>query len=178
VQAAAQVLAREGYPRATTNRIAEAAGVSIGTLYQYFDSKEAVFDALTDTLLREAVRAVVEHLDDHGATLDARLERMAVAVIAVFARYPGVLRQLDAALGSSFRARLHAAKEQSRARLADTLRRAGVRRAPDLAARVLADTAEGVLFNLTADDDRDALARELVALATRYLADDGRSPAP
>jgi AcrR family transcriptional regulator len=40
------VLARHGYEAATTNRIARAAGVSIGTLYHYFPSKEALIEAV------------------------------------------------------------------------------------------------------------------------------------
>lgn len=39
LEAAAQILEREGYTRATTNRIAEAAGVSVGTLCEYFADK-------------------------------------------------------------------------------------------------------------------------------------------
>jgi AcrR family transcriptional regulator len=39
--ATAHILTQEGYDRTTTNRIAELAGVSIGSLYQYFPSKEA-----------------------------------------------------------------------------------------------------------------------------------------
>ena len=46
--AAAQVFEVHGYAAGTTNRIAERAGVSIGTLYQYFPSKEAVAVALLE----------------------------------------------------------------------------------------------------------------------------------
>jgi AcrR family transcriptional regulator len=44
--ATTQILVDEGYAKATTNRIAERAGVSIGSLYQYFPSKEALLAAL------------------------------------------------------------------------------------------------------------------------------------
>jgi len=46
LDATARVLVREGYARASTNRIALVAGVSIGSLYQYFPSKEALVAAL------------------------------------------------------------------------------------------------------------------------------------
>lgn len=46
--ATAQVLLAEGYEGVTTNRVAERAGVSIGTLYQYFGNKEALIGSLVD----------------------------------------------------------------------------------------------------------------------------------
>ncbi|MGZ3420381.1 MAG: TetR/AcrR family transcriptional regulator [Polyangiales bacterium] len=48
LEATARVLVREGYDRASTNKVAEAAGVSIGSLYQYFPSKEALVAALIE----------------------------------------------------------------------------------------------------------------------------------
>ena len=46
LDATARILVREGFDKASTNRIAEVAGVSIGSLYQYFPSKEAIVAAL------------------------------------------------------------------------------------------------------------------------------------
>lgn len=43
VQAAAQILLEIGYSDASTNKIAERAGVSIGTLYEYFPGKKAIY---------------------------------------------------------------------------------------------------------------------------------------
>jgi AcrR family transcriptional regulator len=48
VEATARVLVREGFDKASTNRIAEVAGVSIGSLYQYFPGKEALVAAVID----------------------------------------------------------------------------------------------------------------------------------
>ncbi len=48
LEATARVLVKEGYDHASTNRIAEVAGVSIGSLYQYFPSKEALVAAVID----------------------------------------------------------------------------------------------------------------------------------
>ncbi len=46
LDAAARILVRDGYERASVNRIAELAGVSIGSLYQYYPSKEALIAAV------------------------------------------------------------------------------------------------------------------------------------
>ena len=69
LDAAAQVFEAQGYDAGTTDRIAERAGVSVGTLYQYFPSKDAVL-----------VRLAARHLDQATAFLDelmrqARLEQ-------------------------------------------------------------------------------------------------------
>lgn len=48
IEATARILAKEGFEAASTNRIAEAAGVSIGSLYQYFPCKEALVASVID----------------------------------------------------------------------------------------------------------------------------------
>src|SRR5262249_9315339 len=48
ISATAHILATEGYDGASTNRIAAAAGVSIGSLYQYFPNKDSLIAALVD----------------------------------------------------------------------------------------------------------------------------------
>ncbi|MPZ35406.1 MAG: TetR family transcriptional regulator [Rhodospirillales bacterium] len=65
LDATARVLTREGYDRASTNRIAATAGVSVGSLYQYFPNKEALVAALVERhnremleLLRDALKEV------------------------------------------------------------------------------------------------------------------------
>jgi AcrR family transcriptional regulator len=47
-EAAAQILQKEGPDKLTTNRIAERAGFSIGTVYQYFPNKEAILAAIAE----------------------------------------------------------------------------------------------------------------------------------
>jgi AcrR family transcriptional regulator len=67
LEAAAQILERRGADALTTNDVAERAGVSIGTLYQYFPDKAAILVAAARRELGEAPtrrRAVVEALID------------------------------------------------------------------------------------------------------------------
>jgi AcrR family transcriptional regulator len=58
LEATARILIREGFDKASTNRIAEVAGVSVGSLYQYFPSKEALVAALIDRHNQEVMCAV------------------------------------------------------------------------------------------------------------------------
>jgi AcrR family transcriptional regulator len=58
LEATARVLMKEGYDRASTNKIAAVAGVSIGSLYQYFPSKEALVAAVIDRHMHEMMQAV------------------------------------------------------------------------------------------------------------------------
>jgi AcrR family transcriptional regulator len=58
LQASAQVLVSNGYDRTTTNLVAEKAGVSIGSLYEYFPNKEALVAALASAHVEELVERV------------------------------------------------------------------------------------------------------------------------
>lgn len=48
LEAAELIIVKEGYEKATTNYIAERAGVSIGSLYQYFPNKDAIISAVIE----------------------------------------------------------------------------------------------------------------------------------
>jgi len=58
LEATARVLVKEGYDRASTNRIAATAGVSVGSLYQYFPNKESLVAALVARHNREMLDVV------------------------------------------------------------------------------------------------------------------------
>jgi AcrR family transcriptional regulator len=58
--AAARVLKKDGFEKTNTNRIAETAGVSIGSLYQYFPSKDALVAALADKHMNEMSEVIAE----------------------------------------------------------------------------------------------------------------------
>ena len=82
LEAVPRVLKRHGAAAVTTNRVAEAAGVSIGSLYQYFPDKQAIFRALHERHV-DGVRKVIERTksDCSSASLDdvsrELLERLA-----------------------------------------------------------------------------------------------------
>jgi AcrR family transcriptional regulator len=62
---AAQVFAQKGYHKATTKEIAQAAGVSEGTIYNYFENKRDILVAMVDAIGLQSVRQVMtEHAPD------------------------------------------------------------------------------------------------------------------
>lgn len=96
LEAAARVLEREGLERYNTNRVAEIAGVSVGSLYQYFPSKDALTVALIerthadlDVALAEAAKA------SEGCTLVVSLRLLVRAAIDWQARRPRLAAALD-----------------------------------------------------------------------------------
>ena len=58
MEATARILIKEGYDQASTNKIAAVAGVSIGSLYQYFPSKEALVAAVIERHTQELSQVV------------------------------------------------------------------------------------------------------------------------
>jgi AcrR family transcriptional regulator len=91
LEAAAQVLERDGYAATTTDDIALRAGVSIGTLYQYFPNKDAILLALAERHA-QAAQAVLEPLlreiVDATPPLAAWLERFVRACVELNGRRP------------------------------------------------------------------------------------------
>jgi AcrR family transcriptional regulator len=81
LEAAARVLARQGARRFTTVRVAEEAGVSIGSLYQYFPSKEALLFRLQTDEWSDTWGLLDEILDD---TSLPPLDRLRKAVLVFF----------------------------------------------------------------------------------------------
>lgn len=79
LEAAARVLARDGAHRFTTARVAEAAGVSVGSLYQYFPNKEAILFRLQATEWRQTMEQLQRILGDKGKPAPERL-RTAIRV--------------------------------------------------------------------------------------------------
>ncbi len=71
LDAAARILVKDGYEAFTTNRVAEKAGVSVGSLYQYFPNKEA--------LLGELMRRHVEELERGMLAITAEAAKRPIA---------------------------------------------------------------------------------------------------
>ena len=115
LEATARVLMKEGYDRASTNRIAEVAGVSIGSLYQYFPSKEALVAAVIDRhtqQVSELTRKALVRVAARPIEVAAR-EFVSVAIDAhrINPKLHGVLaEQIPRVLGGSKISRLSSRK--------------------------------------------------------------------
>jgi AcrR family transcriptional regulator len=80
VEATARILVKEGFDKASTNRIAEVAGVSVGSLYQYFPSKEALVAAVIERHQQEIMQTVRGELAEVLAQPLGKAVRQLVAV--------------------------------------------------------------------------------------------------
>ena len=82
-EATARIIEREGAAALNTNRIAERAGISIGTLYEYFPNREAILIAMARRQLaadEEAVRAALsEALQGKSASVSRTVIRTQTA---------------------------------------------------------------------------------------------------
>lgn len=65
LEATARTIVSRGLEQTTTNHIAETAGVSVGSLYQYFDSKESIIEAL----LNQRVEGLLDVVDSQQKAL-------------------------------------------------------------------------------------------------------------
>ena len=93
LDAAAHILGDRGWTGLTTNAVAETAGVSIGSLYQYFPNKLALIEAVRRRHFDE-VLAVLRAAADDRMTRRQRVEALVDGMIAVHSRYPAAHRVL------------------------------------------------------------------------------------
>ncbi|MBL0607647.1 TetR family transcriptional regulator [Aeromonas caviae] len=81
LEAATQVLAQEGATRFTTARVAEKAGVSVGSVYQYFPNKAAILFRLQTDEWMQTTRMLREILEDAERSHFERLRRLVHAFL-------------------------------------------------------------------------------------------------
>ena len=81
LEAAIQVLAKEGAQRFTTVRVAEKAGVSVGSLYQYFPNKASILFRLQSDEWRQTAEMLRRILEDTARPPLERLRQLVLAFI-------------------------------------------------------------------------------------------------
>jgi AcrR family transcriptional regulator len=179
LEATGRIVGQVGLDRATTNRIAELAGVSIGSVYQYFPGKQALLAALIEREAQNDLAALREVVEDCRALPIAdAITRLCEALVARHARNPALYRWMLTyvpELGQHPKIRAIAA--QGRAMVRDLLveHRAELpaRIEPALAALVLGSAVEaavhGAIFERPDTLADGTLARELAILCRGYL---------
>jgi AcrR family transcriptional regulator len=168
----------EGYARASTTRIAEVAGVSIGTLYQYYPSREALVAALIDRHIEKVLTVLADSVqswrDESLAGAARQMIRVLLHMHAVEPKLHAVLTQhFPEADGTS---RLRELNTHSQQLLEAFLRPRRAQLRPKnlrLASFMLVHAVQAVISAAVLDDsialDDEALAEELTQLALGYL---------
>lgn len=183
LDAAARVFARHGYAAGTTNRIAVAAGLSIGSLYQYFPNKDAILVELVRRHVTEGVAAVTEHLAALRSTPASLPVQIGVLVDAALATHTDDPRLHQVLFEEAPRPRelleeLHAIEERMIGTVESLLRADSAVQVndPAMAARLVVLTIESLVHrfvsSLSAQPGRVDVAAfrdEVVTLLSRYL---------
>jgi AcrR family transcriptional regulator len=176
VEAATRILGQRGWARFTTNEVAKVAGVSIGSLYQYFPNKAALVTAIKRRHVADLVRACEAALEtDRPLTLEERIERLVRGVINAHAIDPALHRVLEeevpreASAAGEFK--IHKLGQLTTLLVTNACARAVE---PELVARVVEFALEGVIHRAARAKElgSPALARELTRLVYAYLKPD------
>lgn len=180
------VLVHDGYDAFSTNRVADAAGVSPGSLYQYFPDKAAIIDVIVDNYWDDVADRVVASLGDRIGEVGLPMVRGVVdALLAALESDPTLLRLIDEELPRRrFRDRRRALERRVVELLVATLAVWAPGLPRDEAHRsawVIVQTMEGLAVRWVVDRPdlaREDLVEELVAVATGYLAARGTTAFP
>ena len=169
LEAATRVFRREGW-KATTNRIAIEAGVSVGSLYEYFPNKQALLEALAERHLQVAEALVAEAIEQ-PRSLGELLEALQRAVLAS-QRYPSeAIALVDVGSRAGLAVRAERLRQRALGAITGELER---RSHSPLQASLRARAAFGAIGDLSVQallrepGELAALAAELLAMAQRH----------
>ena len=190
IDAAARILPRRGYVNTTTNEIASRAGVSIGSLYEYFRDKDAIVRALLERHLDEGEaifeeRAAAVAPIAPGMPLEELIRLYVKAVIDFHAKDPGLHQALavEAPLSRAMVRRL----DEFERRIVDAVdlvlrvHPEAQTRSPRLAAQLCVQIVDGLANRWVVDEagepiGAEELTDEVTALLFAYVAHVRRAP--
>jgi AcrR family transcriptional regulator len=99
LDAAIRIFEQEGSEAATTARVAEVAGVSVGTLYQYFANRDAILDALQEREFERATKMMSRVLENPSGVSDRRIARVVIEELLKLYRSAPALHRVLAVEG-------------------------------------------------------------------------------
>ncbi len=180
VEAAARVFAERGYAGGSTNRIAQTAGVSIGSLYEYFPNKGSILVAVAERHLGrmiEDVERLLQHAQAGSEPLEPLLRSFVLAMLEVHERDPALHHVVFAE--APHPPELHACvlqMEETLAHRVESLLRASLEvdvADTDVAAHLVVQTVEALTHRFAHqgihDLPRERFVDEVVALLVGYL---------
>lgn len=172
---AAQVFAEYGYASGTTDRIAAAAGLSVGSLYQYFPNKDAILLVLAQSHLDQTADVVRETLAE-PRPVEAWLPALAEAVVGLHAENPRLHQVLfeEAPRPPELLARFRQVEKEAVAAVAALLRADATLRVahPDQSARFVVATIESLTHRFMGHSPQIAandLVDQIVSMILKYL---------
>ncbi|BDA73978.1 transcriptional regulator [Calothrix sp. PCC 7716] len=175
--ATTHILIKEGYDTASTNKIAERAGVSIGSLYQYFPSKEAIVAALIENHAQSMIciiEAKLKLVSDAPVEIALReLVKACIQANAINPKLHKVLLEQVPRIGQL--EKVTEVEKSLRAIIRNYLEDKCDQIQPqnlDLAAFILAHTLENLIHAALGEPDflvNEQFEQELIALLIRYL---------
>ena len=179
MEAAAQVFSEKGLAGATTNKIAERAGVSIGTLYQYFPNKESLVHRLMDDHVKEGWEIISRELpkfEERKRLTPDIIRRMILTMVLLHKKDPALHRVLFEEIHwADFWPDYRKNEEFAVDALLTLMKRTEKRRREDAepAVRLLVHAVEAmthrfVLYGYNGLNEEDFI-NELTDMMTRYL---------
>jgi AcrR family transcriptional regulator len=172
------VLARRGFLATTTNKVAQAAGVSIGTLYHYFPSKEALIEAVVHRMWqREALalyerRALLERgpLKDAIGAMVSALVRVMAERKALYARWYAEASHLgQLGFGLDLADGAVSVVREALTRRREEVRPENIAFAADLAVKTVLAVVRTAARDYDVEVESGVLAEELTEMLARYL---------
>ncbi|WP_227287767.1 TetR/AcrR family transcriptional regulator [Boseongicola sp. H5] len=176
LEAAAQILAKEGWDGFNTNVVAQRAGVSIGSLYEYFPNKQALVDAIADDHLSKGEALMSAASTSLVPTAEpAVIVRVLVnGIVELHKDDPQLHRVLssEVPISSIIRGRVDELRDTVIKGIADALKHhIGQNR---IAAQLLFDVADAAVHRWVIEDDGalaepERLAEQLQDMMCAYL---------
>ena len=175
--AATRLFGREGYARTTTNRIADAAGVSVGSLYQYFPSKGAIAIELMRRYRERLVGRIAAHVGEMNEATFRNVVQALIGAVLHDDQIDNSLRRvlIERVLRTEARGEIAGFEERIEGMVADALRGAKdvvAIKDYELCAFILVRTVLAVTHVAVVDSPRyntPALVDELTRLIVRYI---------